>query len=120
MDVGKSQINKLLKFINLASVMRWFYATLREFPASTASASPFSMVMYLPLTASMPLFWKRPSRRADGSNGQAQVVTNIATRHGQAELTRGETTLGETAGEVIDKRSQSLFCILFGKQQIMS
>jgi hypothetical protein len=48
-----------------------FYATLRECPASTASASPFSMVMYLPLTQHAA-FLETTQQTADGFNGQAR------------------------------------------------
>lgn len=65
-------------------------------------------------------FLETSQQTADGLNGQAQVVTDIATRHRQTEFTWRETTFRETAGEVVDKRGQALFCILLESSRIMS
>ncbi len=62
-------------------------------------------------------FLETTQQSADSFHRQAQIVTDIATGHGETELTRRETTLGEAARQVIDKCSQALFSVFLRQQQ---
>lgn len=65
-------------------------------------------------------FLEATQQTADGFYRQAQIVTDIATSHRQAEFTRGEAALGKTTGQVVDECSQTFLGIFFDNSRIMS
>lgn len=62
-------------------------------------------------------FLEATQQTADGFYRQAQIVTDIATSHRQAEFTRGEAALGKTTGQVVDECSQTFLGIFLRQQQ---
>lgn len=102
-DGVTGQTHKSGKFIGLA-VYVWRLRHVAGVPGKNGQRFTVFDSDIFTLNGQHPAFLETTQQTADGFHGQTQVVTDIATRHGQTEFTRREATLGEAAGEVVDKR----------------